>query len=133
VQLYASTAGDGARFDDVDIHAANVYLPDQLLTNPNEWTYLYGGSMENRALCASGDGRIPRLCLHPCFGANHTLQTRRGKQREIRTQTSYCETWSDGAYIANSDFGHDSAIEAVEKKGPGLVLFAHHFISNVGR
>ena len=53
--------------------------------------------------------------------------------REIRTQTSYCETWSDGAYIANSDFGHDSAIEAVEKKGPGLVLFAHHFISNVGR
>jgi NADPH2 dehydrogenase len=40
------------------------------------------------------------------------------------------DIWGDGAYIANSDFGRDSAIEAVEKEG-GLVSFARHFISNV--
>jgi NADPH2 dehydrogenase len=42
------------------------------------------------------------------------------------------EIWGDGAYIANSDFGRDSAIEAVEKEG-GLVSFARHFISNVSK
>ena len=40
------------------------------------------------------------------------------------------EIWGDGAYIANSDFGRDGAIEAVEQEG-GLVSFARHFISNV--
>ena len=36
----------------------------------------------------------------------------------------------DRAYITNSDFGRDSAIETVEREG-GLVSFARHFISNV--
>jgi hypothetical protein len=35
-------------------------------------------------------------------------------------------------YIANSEFGRDSAIEVVEKEG-GLVSFARHFISNVSK
>ena len=42
------------------------------------------------------------------------------------------EIWGDGVYIANSDFGRDNAIEAVEKKG-GLVSFGRHFISNVSK
>jgi hypothetical protein len=40
------------------------------------------------------------------------------------------DIWGDGAYIANSDFGRDSAIETVEREG-GLVSFARHSISNV--
>jgi NADPH2 dehydrogenase len=40
------------------------------------------------------------------------------------------DIWGDGAYIANSDFGRDGAIELVEKEG-GLVSFGRHFISNV--
>jgi NADPH2 dehydrogenase len=39
------------------------------------------------------------------------------------------EIWGDGAYISNSDYGRDSAIEVVEEGG--LVSFARHFISNV--
>ncbi|KAI0287580.1 FMN-linked oxidoreductase [Russula brevipes] len=39
------------------------------------------------------------------------------------------DIWGDRVYIANSDFGRDSAIEAVEKEG-GLISFARHFISN---
>jgi len=39
------------------------------------------------------------------------------------------DIWGDGAYIANSDFGRDSAIEAAESEG-GLVSFARHFTSN---
>jgi NADPH2 dehydrogenase len=42
------------------------------------------------------------------------------------------DIWGDGAYITNSDFGRDSAIEVVEKEG-GLVSFARHFISNVSK
>ena len=42
------------------------------------------------------------------------------------------DIWSEGTYITNSDFGRDSAIEAVEKEG-GLVSFARHFISNVSK
>ena len=43
------------------------------------------------------------------------------------------DIWGDdGAYIANSDFGRDSAIETVEREG-GLVSFARHFISNVSK
>jgi NADPH2 dehydrogenase len=42
------------------------------------------------------------------------------------------DIWGDGVYITNSDFGRDSAIEAVEKEG-GLVSFARHFISNVSK
>jgi NADPH2 dehydrogenase len=42
------------------------------------------------------------------------------------------DIWGDGAYIANSDFERDSAIETVEKEG-GLVSFARHFISNVSK
>ena len=40
------------------------------------------------------------------------------------------DIWGDGAYITNSDFGRDSAIEVVEKEG-GLVSFGRHFISGV--
>jgi len=40
------------------------------------------------------------------------------------------DIWGDRPYIANYDFDHDSAIEAVEKEG-GLISFGHHFISNV--
>ena len=40
------------------------------------------------------------------------------------------DIWGDGAYIANSEFGRDSAIEVVEREG-GLVSFSRHFISNV--
>ncbi|KAI0266618.1 NADH:flavin oxidoreductase/NADH oxidase [Russula aff. rugulosa BPL654] len=39
------------------------------------------------------------------------------------------DIWGDGVYIANSDFGRDSAIETAEKEG-GLISFARHFISN---
>jgi NADPH2 dehydrogenase len=42
------------------------------------------------------------------------------------------DIWGDGAYIANSDFQRDSAIEIVEKEG-GLVSFGSHFISNVSK
>jgi NADPH2 dehydrogenase len=42
------------------------------------------------------------------------------------------DIWGDGAYITNSDFGRDSAIEVVEKEG-GLVSFGRHFISNVSK
>jgi NADPH2 dehydrogenase len=42
------------------------------------------------------------------------------------------DIWGDGAYIANSDFDRDSAIEVVEREG-GLVSFARHFISNVSK
>ena len=42
------------------------------------------------------------------------------------------DIWGDGAYITNSDFERDSAIEVVEKEG-GLVSFARHFISNVSK
>ena len=42
------------------------------------------------------------------------------------------DTWGDGVYIANSDFGRDSAIETAEKEG-GLISFARHFISNVSK
>ena len=42
------------------------------------------------------------------------------------------DIWGDGVYIANSDYGRDSAIEVVEKEG-GLVSFARHFISNVSK
>ena len=42
------------------------------------------------------------------------------------------DIWGDGVYIANSDFGRDSAIETVEKEG-GLISFARHFISNVSK
>lgn len=38
--------------------------------------------------------------------------------------------WGDCPYIANYDFGRDSAIEKVEKEG-GLISFGRHFISNV--
>ena len=42
------------------------------------------------------------------------------------------DIWGDGVYIANSDFGRDSAIETAEKEG-GLISFARHFISNVSK
>jgi hypothetical protein len=42
------------------------------------------------------------------------------------------DIWGDAAYIANSDFERDSAIETVEREG-GLVSFARHFISNVSK
>ena len=42
------------------------------------------------------------------------------------------DIWGDGAYITNSDFGRDTAIEAVEKEG-GLVSFGRHFIANVSK
>jgi NADPH2 dehydrogenase len=42
------------------------------------------------------------------------------------------DIWGDGVYIANSEFGRDSAIEVVEKEG-GLVSFSRHFISNVSK
>jgi NADPH2 dehydrogenase len=40
------------------------------------------------------------------------------------------DIWGDRPYIANYDFGRDTAIETVEKEG-GLISFGHHFISNV--
>jgi NADPH2 dehydrogenase len=42
------------------------------------------------------------------------------------------DIWGDGVYIANSDFGRESAIETAEKEG-GLISFARHFISNVSK
>ena len=42
------------------------------------------------------------------------------------------DIWGDRPYIANSGFGRDSAIEAVEKEG-GLISFGQHFISNVSK
>ena len=40
------------------------------------------------------------------------------------------DIWGDRAYITNSGYNHDTAIEVVEREG-GLVSFARHFISNV--
>jgi NADPH2 dehydrogenase len=42
------------------------------------------------------------------------------------------DIWGDRPYIANSGFGRDSAMEAVEKDG-GLISFGQHFISNVSK
>jgi NADPH2 dehydrogenase len=42
------------------------------------------------------------------------------------------DIWGDRPYIANSGFGRDSAIEAVEKEG-GRISFGQHFISNVSK
>lgn len=55
-----------------------------------------------------------------------------GKQNGNDSNKLLRDIWGDGAYITNSDFGRESAIEAVEKEG-GLVSFARHFVSNVSR
>jgi NADPH2 dehydrogenase len=62
---------------------------------------------------------------------HHTQPKTDGEGEKGKDSTKLLrDIWGDGAYIANSDFGRDSAIEAVEKEG-GLVSFARHFISNV--
>lgn len=53
-----------------------------------------------------------------------------GKKNPNDSNKLLRDIWGDRAYIANSDFGRDNAIEAVERGG-GLVSFARHFISNV--
>jgi NADPH2 dehydrogenase len=76
---------------------------------------------------------------YPDFAYLHVIEptTRHGPDGEGDTRDKDSskplrDIWGDGAYITNSDFGRDSAIEAVEKEG-GLVSFARHFISNVSK
>jgi NADPH2 dehydrogenase len=77
---------------------------------------------------------------YPAFAYIHILEPTThhgkaagGKRENGKTKESnkfLRDIWGDRVYIANSDFGRDSAIEAVEKEG-GLISFARHFISNV--
>src|SRR5258707_14574167 len=52
VRLYATAARNavlGAGVDGVEVHAANGYLPDQVLqSDSNQRSELYGGSVQNR-------------------------------------------------------------------------------------
>jgi NADPH2 dehydrogenase len=62
---------------------------------------------------------------------HHTLPKTDGESEKGEDANKLLrDIWGDGAYITNSDFGRDSAIEVIEKEG-GLVSFARHFISNV--
>jgi len=74
---------------------------------------------------------------HPDFAYVHILEptTHHRPKEESVTVTEESnkflrDIWGDRPYIANYDFGRDSAIETVEKEG-GLISFARHFISNV--
>jgi NADPH2 dehydrogenase len=61
---------------------------------------------------------------------HHTLPKTDGESEKGEDANKLLrDIWGDGAYITNSDFGRDSAIEVIEKEG-GLVSFARHFISN---
>ena len=71
---------------------------------------------------------------YPDFAYLHIIEPtpHLGSDGEGNTDSSkpLRDIWGDGAYIANSEFGRDSAIEVVEKES-GLVSFSRHFISNV--
>jgi len=70
---------------------------------------------------------------HPDFAYIHVLEPPASDHSSATQKTSsqfLRDIWGDRPYIANTDFGRDSAIETVEKEG-GLVSFARHFISNV--
>jgi hypothetical protein len=76
--------------------------------------------------------RLSRLCLiHILEPTTHHRPDEEGETGKDSSKLLR-EIWGDGAYITNSDFGRDSAIEVVEKEG-GLVSFARHFISNVSK
>jgi NADPH2 dehydrogenase len=64
----------------------------------------------------------------------HHTQTKTDGEVETGKESNKLlrDIWGDGAYITNSDYGRDSAIEVVEKEG-GLVSFARHFVSNVSK
>ena len=71
---------------------------------------------------------------HPDFAYIHVLDPPAGDNSSGTQKASnkvLRDIWGDRPYIANTDFGRDTAIETVEKEG-GLVSFARHFISNVG-
>ena len=70
--------------------------------------------------------------IHVLEPTTHHTQTKRDGEVETGKESNKLlrDIWGDGAYITNSDYGRDSAIEVVEKEG-GLVSFARHFISNV--
>ena len=72
--------------------------------------------------------------IHVLEPTTHHSQTKSVGKGEMGKASNKLlrDIWGDGAYITNSDFGRDSAIEAVEKEG-GLVSFARHFISNVSK
>ena len=72
---------------------------------------------------------------HPGFAYIHVLEpsiNHRPKDGTGQKESNKVlrDIWGDQPYIANTDFGRDSAIETVEREG-GLISFAHHFISNV--
>jgi NADPH2 dehydrogenase len=75
---------------------------------------------------------------HPSFAYVHILEPTThhrptGESDTAKNEDSnrlLREIWGDRPYIANSGFGRESAIEAVEKED-GLISFAQHFISNV--
>ena len=74
---------------------------------------------------------------HPGFAYIHVLEPTAdhrpdGENRNGDSNKFLRDIWGDRPYIANYDFGRDSAIEMVEKEG-GLVSFGRHFISNVSR
>jgi len=75
-------------------------------------------------------------CIHVLEPATHHRfdgERETGKKNPDDSNKLLRDIWGDdGAYIANSDFGRDSAIETVEMEG-GLVSFARHFISNVSK
>lgn len=63
---------------------------------------------------------------HPGFAYIHILEPATAEESNKFLR----DIWGGRPYIANSDFGRDSAIEAAEKEG-GLISFGRHFISNV--
>ena len=68
--------------------------------------------------------------LHIVEPTTHHRPAEEGDTENKDSSKVLRDIWGDGAYISNSDYGRDSAIEVVEKEG-GLVSFARHFISNV--
>jgi NADPH2 dehydrogenase len=70
--------------------------------------------------------------LHIIEPTTHHRPTEEGDAGNKDSSKLLRDIWGDGAYITNSDYGRDSAIEVVEKQG-GLVSFARHFISNVSK
>jgi hypothetical protein len=71
--------------------------------------------------------------LEPTTHHRHDGEGETGKKDPTDSNKLLQDIWGDdGAYIANSDFGRDSAIQTVEREG-GLVSFARHFISNVSK
>jgi NADPH2 dehydrogenase len=71
---------------------------------------------------------------YPDFAYIHVLEppaTEESSATEKPSNKVLRDIWGDRPYIANTGFGRDTAIKAVEEEG-GLVSFGRDFTSNVG-